>query len=202
MLACPICGSRRVEIAGRLADNSGWTRCQDCGHTASPRAFRLDDVDARHDYQHGLKPARHLKGPDAGLVCPSCFQHERFEVDQIVLTGRTIVTEDGWDVSTHPHTASALASAHAKCPLCGYEGRVAAFARRKESLCRESAIGLPVRSTSTVLTVPSPSTPSTTRPCAPQASPTPDGVPGTTHETSGTTSRSMSPSKKMGHPGA
>lgn len=130
MLTCPVCGSRRVEINGRLADNSGWTRCQDCGHTAAPRAFRLDDVASRHDYQRGVSPARHLDSPDAGLVCPSCFQHEHFEIDQVMLTGRTVVTARGWDIATHPHAVSALPSARVHCALCGYEGRLAAFSRK------------------------------------------------------------------------
>lgn len=134
MLACPICGSRRVEVYGRIASNTGWTRCQACGHTASPRAFVLDDIEARRHLQRGINPAKHFDGPDAGLVCPSCFQHERFEVDQVLLTGTTIVTENGWDVAQHPHTASAMPDAKVRCPLCGHQGRMASFARKKNAL--------------------------------------------------------------------
>lgn len=134
MLACPVCGSRRIEINGRIKTNTGWTRCQDCNYTASPRIFILEDVAARRHLQRGIYKAKHFDSPDTGLVCPSCFQHERFEVDQVLLTGTTVVTESGWDVTEHPHTIQAMPDARVRCPLCGHVGRLMAFVRKTNAL--------------------------------------------------------------------
>ena len=79
MLRCPACGSRRLEVCGKISDDSGWTQCRDCGHKANPRAF----VEGAGPTAHRARPlpAPTLATPALTLTCPACHTTGYYPVD-------------------------------------------------------------------------------------------------------------------------
>ena len=125
MLRCPTCGSRRLEVCGKISDDSGWTQCRDCGHRASPRAF----VEGASPTAHRPRPlpTPTLATPALTLTCPACHTGRRFVIGEVVLTGKTIVDDGCWDIMSERHAVSVIPTTRVTCDACGATGPLEQF---------------------------------------------------------------------------
>ena len=58
---------------------------------------------------------------ETGFKCPKCGQTEYFEAHAVILTGRTLISPDGWDFYECPNDVDLYPGTTMKCDGCGYE---------------------------------------------------------------------------------